>query len=290
VPWADATVHVSAHALNYGTGVFEGIRCYATDRGPAVFRLDAHVERLFRSAGVYEMDIPYTRAQIIDACREVVRANGLGDCYIRPIAYLGSGSLSVFAKDCPVEVAIFTWAWGAYLGAGLHGGSKVMLSKWRKFDSGMMPTWAKACGQYINSALAVREALKQGCDEAILLDQQGNLAEGSGENLFLVKKGKIITNGEDAAILPGITRASVLEIARDLGYVIEVRPMRPEEIFESEEVFFTGTAAEVTPVKEVDGKAISGGQPGPVTLKLQAAYLDAVRGKNAKYAAWLAPV
>ncbi len=290
VPWAEATVHVSAHGLNYGTGVFEGIRCYATDRGPAVFRLDAHVERFFRSAAVYEMDLPFTREQITDACREVVRANGLGDCYIRPIAYLGSGSLSVFAKDCPVEVAIFAWAWGAYLGAGLHGGSKVMLSKWRKFDSGMMPTWAKACGQYINSALAVREALKQGCDEAILLDQQGNLAEGSGENLFLVKQGKIITNGEDAAILPGITRASVLQIAQDLGFTTEIRAMRPEELFESEEVFFTGTAAEVTPVTEVNGKKISGGQPGPITLRLQTVFLKAARGNDAKYAAWLLPV
>ncbi len=187
-------------------------------------------------------------------------------------------------------MAIFAWSWGAYLGAGLHGGSKVMLSKWRKFDSGMMPTWAKACGQYINSALAVREVLKYGCDEAILLDQHGNLAEGSGENLFLVKKGKIITNGEDAAILPGITRASVLQIAQDLGLTTEIRTMRPEEIFESEEVFFTGTAAEVTPVKEVDGKEISGGQPGPVTLRLQEAYLNVVRGKDPKYATWLAPV
>lgn len=176
------------------------------------------------------------------------------------------------------------------MGAGLHGGSKVMLSKWRKFDSGMMPTWAKACGQYINSALAVREALKQGCDEAILLDQHGNLAEGSGENLFLLKKGKIITNGEDAAILPGITRASVLEIAQDLGLTTEVRAMRPEEIFESEEVFFTGTAAEVTPVTEVNGKKIAGGQPGPVTLRLQTAFLNAARGKDPKYASWLAPV
>jgi len=290
IPWADATLHVSSHGLNYGTGVFEGIRCYATDHGPAIFRLDAHVERFFRSAGVYEMDLPYTRAEITDACREVVRANGLGDCYIRPIAYLGSGSLSVFAKDCPVEVAIFAWAWGAYLGAGLHGGSKVLLSKWRKFDSGMMPTWAKACGQYINSALAVREALKQGCDEAILLDQHGNLAEGSGENLFLVKQDKIITNGEDAAILPGITLASVLEIAQDLGLATEVRTMRPEEIFESEEVFFTGTAAEVTPVTELDHKPLSGGQPGAVTLRLQKVFLEAVRGKNAKYAGWLTAV
>ena len=290
IPWAEATLHVSSHALHYGTGVFEGIRCYATERGPAVFRLDAHIERLFRSACVYEMELPYTREQVEAACREVVRANGLGDCYIRPIAYLGSGSLSVFAKDCPVEVAIFAWTWGAYLGAGLHGGSKVIFSKWRKFDSAMMPTWAKACGQYINSALAVREALKHGCDEAILLDQQGNIAEGSGENLFLVKQGKIITNGEDAAILPGITRASVLEIAGHLGYATQVRPMRPEEVFEAEEVFFTGTAAEVTPVKEVDGRAISGGLPGPVTLRLQTAFLNAARGKDARYAAWLTPV
>ncbi len=290
VPWAAATTHVSSHGLNYGTGVFEGIRAYDTNRGPCIFRLPEHIDRMFNSAAVYSMELPYSREQVSKACCEIVAANKLGDCYLRPIAFLGSGSLSVFAKDCPIEVAIFTWAWAAYLGEGLNAGAKVITSKWRKFDASQMPTSAKACGQYVNSALAAREAMAAGADEAILLDSAGFLAEGSGENLFLVKKGGIVTNGTDAAILPGVTRISVMQIARDLGYSVEVRPMRPAEIWESDEVFFTGTAAEVTPVREIDGRPVAGGKPGPVTMRLQESYLKIVRGCDPKYIHWLTPV
>jgi branched-chain amino acid aminotransferase len=290
VPWAAATTHVSSHGLNYGTGVFEGIRCYANDRGPAIFRLPEHIERLFTSATLYSMEIPYTREQVSAACREVIAANKLGDCYIRPIAFLGSASLSLFARDCPVEVAIFTWAWAAYLGEGLSKGARVITSKWRKFDATQMPTAAKACGQYVNSVLAAREAMAAGVDEAILIDPAGFLAEGSGENLFLVKKGTVVTNGTEAAILPGITRISVIQIARDLGYTVDIRPMRPAEIFEAEEVFFTGTAAEVTPVRELDGRPIASGKPGPVTMRLQQTFLSIVRGHDPKYLNWLTPV
>jgi branched-chain amino acid aminotransferase len=294
IPWDSATIHVSAHGLNYGTGVFEGIRCYATEAGPAIFRLPEHIDRLLGSAALYSMDVPYTRDQLIAACREVVATNELGDCYLRPIIYLGSGSLSLFARDCPIESAIFAWAWAAYLGEGMRKGARVITSTWRKFDSTQMPTAAKACGQYVNSVLAAREAMAAGVDEAILVDPAGFLAEGSGENLFLVKNGAVVTNGTDAAILPGITRASVLQIARDLGYVVEVRPMRPAELLSAEEVFFTGTAAEVTPVRELDGHPINTGQPGPVTMRLQETFLKIVRGQvqgeAAQYRDWLTPV
>jgi branched-chain amino acid aminotransferase len=290
VPWAEATIHVSAHGLHYGTGVFEGIRAYTTERGPAVFRLHEHLDRLLASAKAYSMPLPYSREQLCAAILEVIRANQLSDCYVRPIACLGSGSLSLFARDCPIEVSIFAWAWAAYLGEGLHNGSRVIISKWRKFDAAMMPTAAKACGQYVNSVLAVREAMAAGVEEAILLDHAGFLAEGSGENLFLVRQGTIITNDTSAAILPGVTRDSVLTIARDLGYPVEIRPMRPEEVFEADEVFFTGTAAEVTPVRECDGRPLAGGRPGPVTLRLQETFLDAARGKNPRYQRWLTAV
>lgn len=236
------------------------------------------------------MPMPYTREQVSAACREVIAANKLGDCYIRPLAFLGSGSLSLFARDCPVEVAIFTWAWAAYLGEGMSKGARVITSKWVKFNNSQMPTAAKACGQYVNSVLAAREAMAAGVDEAILVDPAGFLAEGSGENLFFVKNGGVVTNGTDAAILPGITRLSVIQIARDLGYNVDIRPMRPAELLEADEVFFTGTAAEVTPVCELDGHALAGGKPGPVTMRLQETFLKVVRGQDPKYASWLTPV
>jgi branched-chain amino acid aminotransferase len=252
--------------------------------------LPEHIDRLLASAALYSMDVPYTRDQLIAACCETVSVNDLGDCYLRPIIYLGSGSLSLFARDCPIESAIFAWAWAAYLGEGMRAGARVITSTWRKFDSTQMPTAAKACGQYVNSALAAREAMAAGADEAILIDPAGFLAEGSGENLFLVKNDAVITNGTDAAILPGITRASVLQIARDLGYTVDVRPMRPSELLEADEVFFTGTAAEVTPVRELDGRPINTGLPGPVTMRLQETFLKVVRGEIASYRDWLTPV
>jgi branched-chain amino acid aminotransferase len=288
VAWDNATVHVSAHALHYGTGIFEGIRCYESDLGPAVFRLDAHLDRLFASAEVYDLEIGYTREELINAICEVIEGNGFNSCYVRPICYFGSNSLGLHAKDCPVEVAILAWQWAPLLGAASQEqGVRITVSPWVKFHSRMMPTTSKACGQYLNSILAVRDAYKRGFDEALLLDEEGKIAEGPGENLFVWKDGKLLTNDESSSILLGITRDSVLELAKDLGYEVQVGNLQLEDLLTADEAFFTGTAAEVTPIKEVDGTLISQGKPGSVTLQLQEAFNAAVHGKNPLYHKWL---
>jgi branched-chain amino acid aminotransferase len=288
VAWDNATVHVSAHALHYGTGIFEGIRCYETEMGPAVFRLDAHLDRLFASAEVYDLEIGYTREELTNAVCEVIEGNGFNSCYVRPICYFGSQSLGLHAKDCPVEVAILAWQWAPLLGAASQQqGVRITVSPWVKFHSRMMPTTSKACGQYLNSILAVRDAHLRGFDEALLLDEAGKIAEGPGENLFLLKDGKLLTNDESSSILLGITRDSVLQIAKDLGYEVQVGNLQLEDLLTADEAFFTGTAAEVTPIKEVDGTLISEGQPGPVTLQLQEAFNSAVHGRNPLYQQWL---
>jgi branched-chain amino acid aminotransferase len=288
VAWDSATVHVSAHALHYGTGIFEGIRCYEMDLGPAVFRLDAHLDRLFASAEVYDLEIGYTREELTSAVCEVIEGNGFKSCYVRPICYFGSNSLGLHAKDCPVEVAILAWQWAPLLGAASQEqGVRITVSPWVKFHSRMMPTTSKACGQYLNSILAVRDAYKRGFDEALLLDEAGKIAEGPGENLFVWKNGKLLTNDETSSILLGITRDSVLELAKDLGYEVQVGNLQLEDLLSADEAFFTGTAAEVTPIKEVDGTLISQGKPGPVTLQLQEAFNAAVHGKNPFYHKWL---
>lgn len=287
VPWDSATVHVSAHSLHLGSGVFEAVRCYETTTGPALFRLDAHIDRLFRSATTHGMKIPYTTEQLERAACEIVAANGLSESYVRILCYYGSGSLGVFPRGCPVEVTMMSWALGTYLGAGAtKRGIRSTISSWTKFHSRMMPTTAKASGQYLNSLLAVREALDKGFEEAILLDESGYLAEGSGENIFLVKGGKIFTNDEQSSILLGVTREAVMQIAQDMGYEIVVKKLVLDELLGADEAFFTGTAAEVTPIREVDGKMI-GTVPGPVTVKLQEAYTDAIRGRLPQYASWL---
>jgi branched-chain amino acid aminotransferase len=288
VAWDHATVHVSSHALHYGTGIFEGIRCYETEFGPAVFRLDAHLDRLFASADVYELEIGYSREELTRAVCEVIESNGFQSCYVRPICYFGSNSLGLHAKDCPVEVAILAWQWAPLLGvASQQQGVRITVSPWVKFHSRMMPTTSKACGQYLNSILAVRDAYKRGFDEALLLDESGKIAEGPGENLFVLKGGKLFTNDESSSILLGITRNSILEMAKDLGYEVEVGNLQLEDLLTADEAFFTGTAAEVTPIREVDGTLISGGRPGPVTLKLQETFNAAVRGQNPEYHQWL---
>jgi len=288
VAWDNATVHVSAHALHYGTGIFEGIRCYETDLGPAVFRLDAHLDRLFASAEVYDLEIGYTREELTNAICEVIEGNGFNSCYVRPICYFGSNSLGLHAKDCPVEVAILAWQWAPLLGAASQEqGVRITVSPWVKFHSRMMPTTSKACGQYLNSILAVRDAYKRGFDEALLLDEEGKIAEGPGENLFVWKDGKLLTNDESSSILLGITRDSVLELAKDSGYEVQVGNLQLEDLLTADEAFFTGTAAEVTPIKEVDGTLISQGKPGSVTLQLQEAFNAAVHGKNPLYHKWL---
>ena len=286
VPWGDAKVHVLAHGLQYGTGVFEGMKSYPTADGPAIFRLDAHLERFYKSAELYDLTIPYPQDAIAEASLEVVRANKLESSYLRPVAFFDAGTLSVWTAECPVTVAIAAVPTGKYL-ANADAGVRVTVSPVRKFDNSAIPAWAKACGQYINSARAVNEAQKRGFDEALLLNSQGLVAEGSGENLFVVKNGGIVTNDKDASILMGVTRASVLEIARDLGIEATVAPISVEDVLAADELFFTGTAVEVTAIREVDGRMMSGGKPGPVTRRIQDTFNQAVRGQLPQYRHWL---
>ncbi len=286
VPWADATVHVLAHGLQYGTGVFEGMKSYPTADGPAIFRLDAHLERFYKSAELYDIAIPYSQHTIAEASLEVVRANKLDASYLRPVAFFDAGTLSVWTKECPVTVAIAAVPTGKYL-ADADNGVRVTVSPIRKFDNSAIPAWAKACGQYINSARAVNEAQKRGFDEALLLNSQGLVAEGSGENLFVVKNGALVTNDKDASILMGVTRASILDIAKDLGIQATVSPISVEDVLGADELFFTGTAVEVTAIREVDGRVMSGGKPGPITRRIQDTYNQAVRGQLPQYRHWL---
>jgi branched-chain amino acid aminotransferase len=291
VPWEQATVHVSAHALHYGSGVFEGIRCYETVDGPAVFRLDAHLDRLYTSAAAYRMQIPYAKQQLAEAVCETIARNGFSNCYIRPICYRGSSSLGLDPKNCPVEAAILTWPWGKYLGEeSLEKGVRITVSPWRKFHSQMMPTAAKACGQYLNSILAAQDAMERGFGEALLLNADGTIAEGSGENIFIVRDGALITNGPEDSILLGITRDCVLEFARDVGWKVETKSLSLDCLLESDEAFFTGTAAEVVPVCEVDGRQIGNGKRGPCVRVIQEAFSRAASGRDSRYRAWLHPV
>jgi branched-chain amino acid aminotransferase len=288
VEWGSATVHVSAHALHYGSGVFEGIRCYDTERGPAVFCLEAHLNRLRASAAVYDIAIPYSDEQLETGVQNVVRLNGFRDCYIRPLCYYGSESLGVHPRGCPLEVVILAWPWRAYLGEhGMENGVRVTVSSWRKFDSRMMPATAKACGQYVNSMLAVTEAVGRGYDEALLLNGSGDVAEGSGENLFIVREGRLITNDERSFILLGVTRSVVLRIARDHGIDVEVRTIRLDDLLSADEAFLTGTAAEVTPIREVDGAAIGLECPGPITRQIRETFYRASSGRDPRYYGWL---
>jgi branched-chain amino acid aminotransferase len=286
VPWADAKVHVLAHGLQYGTGVFEGMKSYPTADGPAIFRLDAHFERLYRSAELYDMAIPYSQETLANASLEVVRVNRLDASYLRPVAFFDAATLSVWTKECPVTVAIAAVPTGKYL-ANADEGVRVTVSPIRKFDNSAIPAWAKACGQYINSARAVNDAQRRGFDEALLLNSQGLVAEGSGENLFVVKNGRVTTNDRDASILMGVTRASVLEIAHDLGIETQVAALSVEDVLGADELFFSGTAVEVTRIREVDGRVIGDGTLGPVTRRIQETFNQAVRGQLPQYRRWL---
>ncbi len=288
IPWQDATAHVSTHALHYGTGVFEGMRCYDTENGPAIFRLDSHLDRLYDSASIYGLEIPYNREQLTEAICQLIAKHEFRSCYIRPLVYYGSSSLSLHPLKCPVEVVILAWPWAPYLGAiGLEEGVRVTVSPWKKFHSEMMPTTAKACGQYVNSVLAVRDAVERGFDEGILLNRDGSLAEGSGENLFLVRNGAVLTNDETHSILLGITRDAVIQIARDLGYQVQTVALSLDDLRSADEAFFTGTAAEVTPIREVDNVAINAGRPGPITRRLQQVFFDVTLGRVEKFRPWL---
>jgi branched-chain amino acid aminotransferase len=288
MPWDAAQVHVTAHALQYGTGVFEGMRSYDTPDGAAIFRLDAHIKRLAASASHYELELPYSYDQLCQASLEVVRANGLENAYLRPLAFFDSFSFSVWPKDCPVTVAIIGVPGKPYL-AGQDGGVRIMLSNTRRIDKSTLPPFVKACGHYTNSVRAAQEALRAGYDDAILLNAEGDVAEGSGANLFVVKKGALITNDIDASIVMGITRDSVLTIARDFGVKTEVRKLSLADVQNADELFFSGTAVEITPIRQLDDRVIGDGTPGPITRRLQKTFYDAVHGRLPQYQHWLAP-
>jgi branched-chain amino acid aminotransferase len=288
IPFEDAKVHVLTHALHYGTGVFEGIRAYETPLGTAVFRHREHVERLFQSASMYYMEIPYTREQIREATLELIARNGLAACYIRPVVYRGAGPMGLYPLDCPVDVAIAVWEWGAYLGdEGKQKGVRGKVSSWRRIGADAVIPAAKATGQYVNSVLAKIEASKAGYEECILLDQRGMVCEGTGENLFLVRDGKIATPGFASGILGGITRASVMQIARDLGYELVERDVARGELYLADEIFMTGTAAELTPLREVDDHPVGTGEPGSITREIQQTFEDALHGRSERYSDWL---
>ena len=288
VPWEEATVHVLTHALHYGYGVFEGIRSYADEKERGhIFRLKEHLRRLYDSAKILKIVIPFPEERLLDACREVLRANRLPEGYIRPLVFLGSGRMGLGAFDNPVRVVIACWNWGAYLGdQGLRDGIRAKVSSFTRIHPNTNMARGKIIGQYVNSILAKREAVDGGYDEAILLDHQGWIAEGSGENIFVVREGMILTPPLSSPILAGVTRDSVLRLAKDDGYETHQCNVPRDELYTSDEVFLTGTAAEVTPVREVDDRPVGTGKPGPVTRRLQKLFRDVVRGKDPRYAEW----
>ncbi len=288
VDWRDANVHVLSHAVHYGSGVFEGIRAYETARGAAVWHLHEHLKRLFRSANLYHMEIPFSLEAITEATKEVIRVNGLNACYIRPLALRGYGELGVNPLNAPVNVFIAVWPWGAYLGEeALERGVRIKISSWRRNSQNALPSAAKASGQYINGVLAKIESLKAGYDEAVLLNEQGTVTDGSGENLFIVRDRVLTTPPISAGCLDGITRASVKTIAQDLGYRVTEEPLVRTDLYNADECFFTGTAAEITPIREVDDRPVGEGTRGPITKELQGAFFAATKGETDRYADWL---
>lgn len=288
VDWDSANVHILTHTIHYGLGVFEGIRCYRdVNNKSAIFRLKEHTERLFMSAHIVQIEIPFTEEEINSAIVETVKANRLDECYIRPLVFLGDGSMGLYPKDNPVRVAIAAWSWGAYLGdEGLENGIRVKISSFARQHVNVNMTKAKVCGNYVNSIMAKREAIACGYDEALLLDTEGYISEGSGENIFIVKGGELKTTPL-TSVLAGITRASVMEIASDKGIPLKEQRFTRDELYSADEAFFTGTAAEITPIREVDGRTIGAGKPGPVTKSLQKTFFDIIRGKVDRYRDWL---
>ena len=287
VAWEDAKVHVLTHCLHYGTGVFEGMRAYETTRGTAIFRHDEHLDRLYKSAELYYMPIPYTREELRAAVHSVVAQNGLPSCYIRPIAFRGAGVMGINPLDAPVDVAIAAWPWGAYLGedAKEHG-VRAKVTSWRRISADSLIPHSKASGQYLNSVLAKIESHKAGYEEGILLDQHGFVSEGTGENIYIVRDGVVYTPPQTAGILDGINRKSVIQIAADEGYQLVERDIARAEMYLADEVFMTGTAAELTPIREIDDHVVGDGKRGPVTTQLQRVFEDALYGRDPRYAAW----
>lgn len=290
VPWRDATTHVLTHSLHYGLAIFEGVRAYATSKGAAIFRLNEHTERFFNSAKIFRMEMPYSPEAIIEAQREVVRANKLDSCYLRPLAFYGSEKMGVSPKGARVHIAIAAWPWGAYLGEeGLQKGIRVKTSSFQRHHINVSMVRSKTAGHYVNSILANMEALEHGYDEALLLDTNGFVAEGAGENLFIVRDGRIFEPQMVSGLI-GITRRSVIELAATLGYEVAQIPMTRDDVYLADEAFFTGTAAEVTPIRELDGRMIGKGSRGPVTEKIQSLFFDVVNGRNEKFRHWLTQV
>ncbi len=290
VYWDKANVHILTHTLHYGLGVFEGIRCYETRSGPAIFRINEHIERLFNSAHIFLMDIPYSIEKIKVAVIETVRVNKIKECYIRPIAYIGYGAMGLYPKGNPINVAIAVWPWGTYLGdKGLKNGIRVKISSFIRNHVNSNMSRGKVCGYYINSQLAKKEAISCGYDEALLLDTEGYVSEGSGENIFIVRNG-ILKTTPLTSILEGVTRDSIIEIAHDEGIEVREKRFTRDELYIADEAFFTGTAAEVTPIREVDGRKIGTGKPGNITKRLQSIFFDIVRGRNKNYESWLMKV
>jgi branched-chain amino acid aminotransferase len=291
VDWSDAQVHVLSHAIHYGTGVFEGIRAYETARGPAVWHLEEHLRRLFRSAKLYHLEIPYSFEALGDAIRETIRANDLRSCYVRPLVMRGYGEMGVNPLQAPVNTIIAVWPWGAYLGEdALERGVRIKIASWQRNNQNSLPASAKATGQYINSVLAKIESLNAGYDEAIMLNQQGYITDGSGENVFAVRRGVITTPPTSAGCLDGITRDSVIRIAGDLGFEVREDNLVRSDLYNADEAFFTGTAAEVTPIREVDDRVVGEGHRGPVTKEIQGTFFAATKGEIDAYADWLSYV
>jgi branched-chain amino acid aminotransferase len=291
VPWDEARIHIGSHVVHYGSSVFEGIRCYATPKGSAVFRLGAHTQRLFNSAKIYWMEIPWTQDQVDAAILETIRANKLEACYVRPVAYRGAGTLGVNPLGSPVELAIMVWDWGKYLGQeALEQGVDVCVSSWTRMAPNTLPAMAKSAGNYLNSQLIKIEAVKGGFAEGIALDAQGHVSEGSGENLFAVVKGRLLTPPLVSSILPGITRDTVLTLAQRLQLPVEEKSLPREALYLADELFFTGTAAEITPIRSVDRHKVGAGARGPVTAALQQAFFDVIGGRSDDEHGWLTSV
>ena len=282
VDWDDATIHVLTPSLHYGWAVFEGMRAYATDRGPSIFQHRALVERLYRSAQVLSMQIPYSPDEILEGSRDLCRVNGQDSYYIRPLAYLGYGEMGLNPMPSQVRVMIAVWPWGAYLGEeGIKNGVRAKVSSWQRMGANIIPTGTKASGVYVNSSLAKMEAAKAGYDEAIMLNEHGRVAEGSGENVFVVRDGVLVTPPTSEGVLPGITRAAILDLARDRDIPVEQTPLLRQDLYTADEAFFTGTAAEIVPIRSVDDRVI--GPPGPITKQLQDVFFSVVRGREPKY-------
>lgn len=287
VDWDDAKVHILTHTLHYGLGAFEGIRCYDTPKGPAIFRLKEHVERLFQSAKIFLLTIPFSQDEICDAIIQTIKVNNIKECYIRPLVYIGYGAMGLYPKGNPINVAIAVWPWGAYLGEeGLQKGIRVKVSSYVRNHVNSNMSRGKICGYYVNSQIAKKEAITDGYDEALLLDTSGFVSEGSGENIFIVKRG-ILKTTPLTSILEGITRNSVMTLAEDMGIKTVEERFTRDEVYICDEAFFTGTAAEITPIRELDNRIIGNGTAGEITKRLQRAFFDVVKGKDSRYEHWL---